>query len=435
MDSRVEFVKERNGAREFRLTSNGLRVLLVPRTVGKVIAFMVHYNIGSRNEGAGYTGSTHFLEHLMFKGSKNFPKDKFGIDKMMAKIGAVANASTWYDYTNYWEIFTPEHLDLFMAIEADRMRNATFSDQDRQDEMAVVRNELEMVENDPDEVLEIATVATAIQQHPYHWDTGGYITDVENVSTERFREFYDTFYYPNNALVILIGNFEESQMLNAVAKHFGNLESSPRAMQEIYTQEPPQQGERRVIVRRPGGNGIIKLAWMTPGATHPDFAAVRMLSYALSSGNRGLLKSKFVDTGRVASAETGHYAHKDPFPFFVEVNLLRQGGHASVEREMRKYLETLQKDGLTEEILERAKVILEARELYKRVNLRGVLNAFSSMEGAGGWELYYTIPEETHNVTLEDVMRVFRKYLVPDNLTVGWYVPTKASSSEEASNG
>lgn len=424
----AEFVKERNGAREFRLTTNGLRVLLVPNKLGRVIAIMTHYNIGSRNEAPGYTGSAHFLEHLMFKGSKNFSRDEFGLDKMMTKTGAYVNANTWYDRTGYLEICLPEHLDLFIAFEADRMRNAIFSDKDRQDEMTVVRGELEITENDPSQLLRMLVTSTAVQQHPYHWDTIGYRADVENVLTERFREFYDTFYYPNNAMIIIIGNLDEENALNMAVKHFGNIRSSPKPIPEIYTQEPVQKGERRVILRRPGGNGIIQLAWIVPGATHPDFAALEVLNYVLSVGNRGFLKTKFVDSGRVADVGSVHFELKDAYPFFIEIYLLRQRGHAGVEREILKYLESLKGGVLSHEALERAKLLAEAKEWYGRDNLESMLNAFSDSEGAGGWELYYSIPDAMHKVSLYDVMHVLRKYFTPDNLTVGWYVPKKALS-------
>lgn len=430
MDSRVEFVKEREGAREFRLTSNGLRVLFVPHSVGEVVAFMAHYNIGSRNEGVGHTGSTHFLEHLMFKGSKNFPKGtRQHIEQLFAQTGAISNASTGYDRTGYFEIIMPEHLDLFMRVEADRMRNATFTDEDRQDEMKVVRSELEMGENDPDDTLGNLVVATAVREHPYHHPVIGWRSDIEGVATERFREFYDKFYYPNNALLILVGNVDEDWALGMILEYFGNIEPSPEPTPQVYTKEPPQQGERRINLKRAGGNGIIHLAWMAPGAAHPDFAPLRVLSYVLAKGNSSLLKHKFVDSGLVARVSTTQFSVKDPFPFFIEIDLLREGGHVSVEREMRKYLESLQNEGISDERVERAKIIAYAQEWYRRDNPKSMLNSLSSVEGAGDWELYYTIPADMQRVTVDDVMRVFRQYIQPDNLTVGWYIPTKVKAS------
>ena len=203
----------------------------------------------------------------------------------------------------------------------------------------------------------------------------------------------------------------------------------------MHTKEPTQRGERHINLKLAGGNGIIHLAWMTPGATHPDFAPLEVLSYAFAQGNSSLLKHKFVDSGRVAQVSITHRSVKDPFPLFVVVDLLREVGHNSVEREMRKYLESLQSDGISYEQVERAKIIAYAKEWYRRDDPIRMLNSLSSAEGAGDWELYYTIPEGIQKVTMAEVMRVFRQYIQPDNLTVGWYVPTKpeGSPSPEAS--
>lgn len=429
MNRAVEFVKEIEGVREFRLL-NGLRVLLVPHNIGGVVAFMVHYNIGSRNEGVGYTGSTHFLEHLMFEGSKNFPKDTHPIEEMFARTGAMENATTWLDRTNYFEIVLPEHLELFMRVEADRMRNAAFSDEDRQSQMSVVRSELEMSQNDPANALEELVIATAIREHPYHHPTIGWRSDVEGVATERFREFYNTFYYPNNALIILAGSIREDKALGMIAEHFGGTEASPKPIPQVYTEEPPQEGERRVILKRPGGNGLIQFGWMVPGTSHKDFAALEVLRYILSIGEGALLKKKFVNSGRVASVHIQHFAFKDPFPFFLNIDLLRGIGHRAIEKEVRGYLGLLQKEGIDEDRIVRAKRLAEAHEWYGRDSLLGLLMNFSMAEGAGGWELYFSIPESIQTVSQGDIMRVFREYFHDDNLTVGWFVPQKAQESE-----
>ncbi len=425
MGSVFEFVKEHSGVKEFLLTTNGLRVLLVPHRIGEVVAFMVHYNIGSRNEGVGHTGSAHFLEHLMFKGSKNFPKDTHAIDKIFARTGAHANATTWLDRTNYYEIISPEHLELFMKVEADRMCNAAFGDQDRREEMTVVRSELEIGDNDPSEVLRNVVIATAIQEHPYHHPIIGWRSDVEGVDTAKFREFYNTFYYPNNAMLILIGNMDEQKALDMIVEHFGAVAPSSLPIPQVHTVEPRQQGERRVIVKRPGGNGIIHFAWMSPGAAHADFAPLEVLAYILGVGKRNLLKQKFLDSGRVSGISIAHLPIRDPFPFYLGFSLLKMAGHRAIEREARAYLAMLQKQGVAQDQVKRAKGLAEADVWYGRDSLNRMLMDFSMAEGAGSWELYFTLMESIREVTLEDVMRVFREYLVSDNLTVGWYVPIK----------
>ena len=202
-----KFIKTSEGIDEFILSKNGLTVLLLEDHAAPVATVMVTYHVGSRNEAIGYTGSTHLLEHLMFKGSKNYNKEKgTAIWTELQSIGAQINATTLNDRTNYFEVVPSEHLEKAIAIEADRMRNAFLRDKDRQPEMTVVRNEFERGENSPFDVLDKNIWATAYQAHPYHHSTIGWRSDIENISTARLKEFYNTYYWPNNATVTIIGD-------------------------------------------------------------------------------------------------------------------------------------------------------------------------------------------------------------------------------------
>ena len=202
-------IKSSGGISEYLLKTNGLTVLLLEEHSAPVVTFMVTYLVGSRNEALGHTGATHLLEHLMFKGSRNYNKDSGDtIWTLLQNVGARLNATTWLDRTNYFELLPKEHLESAMAVEADRMRYALLRDSDRQPEMTVVRNEFERGENDPWESLEKSMWATAYQAHPYHHSTIGWQSDIEGVSTERLRQFYETYYWPNNATVTVIGDFQ-----------------------------------------------------------------------------------------------------------------------------------------------------------------------------------------------------------------------------------
>jgi zinc protease len=189
----VKFIAEADGIREY-LMDNGMKVLLVENRVAPVATVLVVYKVGSRNEAVGYTGSTHLLEHMMFKGTPTFNKTKnTQIAATLQKIGADFNATTWYDRTNYYETVPSDKIELAIQLEADRMRNSFIADSDRQSEMTVVRNELERGQNEPTEVLDEAIYATAFREHPYHHPTIGWRADVEGVPTERLKTFYDTF--------------------------------------------------------------------------------------------------------------------------------------------------------------------------------------------------------------------------------------------------
>lgn len=421
----VQFIREFAGIKEFLLTTNGLRILLIPRRLGKIAALMVHYNVGSRNEAVGHTGSTHFLEHLNFKGSKNFPGKTCPIDKIFARTGAIYNANTGNDRTAYYEVVVPEHLPTFMAIEADRMRGASFTDQDRQDEMTVVRNELEIVESDSDSVLcWHLLVGTAILEHPYHHPTIGYRADVEGVATSRIREFYDTFYHPNNAVVAVAGNFKEREVLGMIVQYFGEIPRSARSIPQVYTIEPPQHGERRVVLKRPGQNGTLVLGWVVPGMTHEDYASLDLLNYILSGGSGGLLTKKFVNTGLVQSANCFLEPLRDSYPFIIAVKLLENRGHRNIERQIRAYLEELQNE-INEDHVERARRLTLAGATYRDDDMISLMMDISDAEGAGSWDLNARLHERQEKLTSDDVCTVMRKYLIPDNITVGWFVPER----------
>ena len=231
-----EFIKTSEGIDEFILSKNGLTVLLLEDHAAPVTTVMVTYHVGSRNEAIGYTGSTHLLEHLMFKGSKNYNKENGkAIWTELQSIGAQINATTWNDRTNYFEVVPSEYLEKAIAIEADRMRNAFLRDEDRQPEMTVVRNEFERGENSPFDVLDKNIWATAYQAHPYHHSTIGWRSDIENVSTERLKEFYNTYYWPNNATVTIIGDIEKGSALKHINKYFGQHTKSEHDIPEMYT--------------------------------------------------------------------------------------------------------------------------------------------------------------------------------------------------------
>src|ERR1044071_1463744 len=217
----VEFVAEEEGVREFRL-ANGLKLLLAETRVAPVATFLVLYRVGSRNEAVGHTGATHLLEHMLFKGTPTFNKAKgTQVAATLQKIGADFNATTWYDRTNYFQTVPSDQIELAVRLEADRMRNSFIADEDRQSEMTVVRNELERGQNEPTEVLDEAVYAAAFREHPYHHPTIGWRADVEGVPTSRLKEFYDTFYHPNNATAIVVGDFEREAALKLIQEHFG----------------------------------------------------------------------------------------------------------------------------------------------------------------------------------------------------------------------
>ncbi len=430
-----DFVKEKAGLREFRLRSNGLRVLLLANRVAPVLTFAVVYHVGSRNEAVGHTGSTHLLEHLMFKGTPEFDRAKgTAVAAVLEALGARFNATTWFDRTNYYETVPSDQLETALAIEASRMRRALLRDEDRVPEMTVVRNEFERGENSPFQVLYKHSFATAFREHPYHHPTIGWKTDIEGVSTARLREFYDTFYYPNNATAMLIGDFEEADALAAIGRHFGPLPASPQPIPAVYTVEPPQEGERRFIVRRAGQVAWCGLSWRTVAARHADTPALAVLGNILGGGITGRLHQALVEKSLALSVTVVAWQLRDPALFSVFAPVRPGVELSGVESVIRQEAARVAADSVTEAECEKARTQIEAEVIYDRDSTDQIAASLSEAIAVADWEWYADYPAAIRRVTAENVRRVARTYLVDDALTVGLYIPKPPAAGVPASD-
>ena len=419
-----EFVKESGGIKEYTMTSNGLRVLLKQDNTAPVATFMVTYEVGSRNEAIGYTGSTHLLEHLMFKGSRKFNTKKGNsVFQTLQSLGARMNATTWLDRTNYFAVLPSEHLETLIEIEADRMRSAYIKEEDRQSEMTVVRNEFERGQNSPSGVLDENIWATAYQAHPYHHSTIGWKEDIENVSIERLKEFYDTFYWPNNATAIAIGDFTEAGALSMIKKHFGKIRKSTKPIPEVYTAEPKQEGIRTITLKRAGQQGIVGVAHKTPSATNPDAAAFMVLSSILSSGKNSRFYKNITDKGLTTSVYIWDSLFRDPGLFTVYANLSPDVDHKTVEEAIVNEYEKIKKDGVSEEEVKRAQSQLIASMKFSQDGSYAVASGLNEAIASGDWTLYTTYGDKIGAVTKEDIKKIVNKYFLEDLSTIGYFVP------------
>jgi len=427
-----EFVKESGGIKEYTMTSNGLRVLLKQDNTAPVATFMVTYEVGSRNEAIGYTGSTHLLEHLMFKGSRKFNTKKGNsVFQTLQSLGARMNATTWLDRTNYFAVLPSEHLETLIEIEADRMRNAYIKEEDRQSEMTVVRNEFERGQNSPSGVLDENIWATAYQAHPYHHSTIGWKEDIENVSIERLREFYDTFYWPNNATAIAIGDFAEKEALSMIKKHFGKIRKSTKPIPEVYTAEPKQEGIRTITLKRAGQQGIVGVAHKTPAATHPDAPAFMVLSSILSSGKNSRFYKNITDKGLTTSVYIWDSLFRDPGLFTVYANLSPDVDHKTVEKAVVDEYEKIKKDGVSDEEVKNAQTQLIASMKFRQDGSYAIASGLNEAIASGDWTLYTTYDEKIGTVTKEDVQRIVKEYFKEDLSTIGYFIPLGAGGQNK----
>ncbi len=420
----VEFVKSFAGIDEYRLANNGLGILLVPDHSAPVVTFEVTYRVGSRNEVTGTTGATHILEHMMFKGSEGFNDAKGNsVKQYLERIGGQYNANTSVDRTTYFATVGRESLEGYIAIEADRMRRLLLRETDRQAEMTVVRNEYERGKNDPDEVLMEAVTAAAFVALPYHHPTIGWLSDIEHVPIEKLRAFYDTFYWPNNATVTVVGDIDPAATLQLIRKYYGVYPRSPAAIPDIYTEEPAQRGARRVVIKRPGDLGAVLIAHRVPNGRDTDQPALEMLDAILSSGKSARLFRALVDQGIALNAGSGTDLHRDLSLHTLFAQLAPGATHEQVEKALLAELGKIKAEGVSAAEIDRVKQQYLAADAYRRDGTAAVASEINEWIAIGDWTLYSRFPEQVEHVTPADVQRVAKKYFDEDQSTTGWFVP------------
>lgn len=422
---------------EYRLEANGLTVLLMRDDSAPVVTFMVTYLVGSRNEVTGTTGATHLLEHLMFKGSENFnASNGKGYDQVLDPLGAQNNATTWFDRTNYYVNSPSEHLPTIVALEADRMRGLLLREEDRQLEMTVVRNEFERGENDPFNVLLDQVGSVAFVAHPYHHPTIGWRSDIENVPIEKLREFYDTFYWPNNATVSVIGAFDPGSTLELIRTHYGEIPKSPHPIPQVYTVEPDQDGLRRLVVRRAGELGVVDLAHKICAGTDADYAPLTVLSAILGTGKNSRLYRALTDPGLSPGVSLATFFHHDPTLHHTLIPLAPGVTHQQVEDVAIEEIERIKREGVTADEVAAATSQLLAQMAYERDGAFKIAANLNECIAVGDWTTYYTVEENTRRVTPDDVQRVANQYFLENRRTTGWFVPITADAdTSEAEAG
>ncbi len=422
-------VKSLGGIDEYRLESNGLQVLLMPEHSAPVLTFMVTYRVGSRNEVTGTTGATHLLEHLMFKGTPNFNREKGNnVDQLLERTGALYNATTWLDRTNYYQTLGNEHLASVVAMEADRMRNLWLKEEDRRPEMTVVRNEFERGENNPFQALIKEIFQAAFVAHPYHHSTIGHRSDIERVPIEKLREFYDTYYWPDNATVTVIGDFQPAEALALIKQHYGAIPKSPRPIPQLYTEEPEQTGPRRVTVKRAGQLGVVALGFKNPAALHDDWAAVEILGNILTDGVNSRLYRALTDKGITTSASNYNGYFHDPSLTIFFLALAPGAKAEDAERLALEEIEKLKRDGVTKEEVDAA-IAKQLTDLaFGRDGSFAIAGQINEHIAVGDWQNFVKIGDRFKAVTAEKVKAVANKYLNVDQSTTGVFVPVLPSA-------
>lgn len=404
---------------------NGLRVLLFPDSSSPKLTVNMTYLVGSRHEGYGESGMAHLLEHMNFIQTTNGRNVK----KELVDHGAQWNGSTDVDRTNYFETVTAseENLKWALGLEADRMVNMRIEKPLLDTEMTVVRNEFERGENQPERILEERVLSTAYLWHNYGKSTIGSRADIERVPIDRLAAFYRKYYQPDNAVLVVAGQFDATKALADVASTLGALPRPTRKLDATYTVEPVQDGERSVELRRVGNNQAVMIAWHAPAFSHPDSAALEVMGGILSGGGRagsGRLYKALVDNKKALSARVNFEELHDPGVVIASATLSKD---QSLEEARRIIIDTVNSVAIeppTKDEVEREKArILQGMERQLN-NSQGMARGLSETIASGDWRLFFLNYEQIRSVTPEDVVRVAKLYFKAANRTVGEFIPT-----------
>ena len=410
---------------------NGLQVVVIPDHRAPIVTHMVWYKAGSADEPPGKSGIAHFFEHLMFKGTKNHPAGEF--DAKVSEIGGEQNAFTSYDYTAFFQTVAPDALPTMMAYEADRMRNLILTEDVIGPERDVVLEERRMrVENDPEALLQEEFNATLYQNQPYRIPVIGWMQEMEKLNRVDATAFYDKFYAPNNAVLVVAGDIEPEQVKKLAEDTYGKVPRGPDLPPRDRPKEPEQNTRRTVVMedQRVSVPSFSK-SWVVPSyhtAKPGEAEALDLLSEILGGGNRSRLYQELVVKNGIASSAGAYFQGTmlDDTSFTVYGSPLGDKSIEDVEKAVDGEIARIAKDGVTADELERAKTRFVRSAVFARDNQAGMARIYGSALATGGtvkdvadW------PDRIRAVTAEQVQDAARRYLDANRSVAGYLMPAK----------
>ncbi|MDA8084110.1 MAG: pitrilysin family protein [Nitrospiraceae bacterium] len=408
------------------ILDNGLKVLILEEHKAPTATFQVWYRVGSRDENIGKTGLSHLLEHMMFKGTREHGPKTFS--QSIQRAGGTDNAFTTAEYTAYFEMLASDRLDLPIELEADRMRNLMLTDDAVLSERDVVMEERRLrYDDDPQNLLLEQVVATAFQNHPYRWPVIGWMSDLKTLNPEDLRRHYATYYEPNNAVIVVVGDVNPVQILSKIRKAFGKIPKGPE-IRETKASEDPQYGEKRIIVRKEAELPEVLIAYKAPAISQEDGPALDVLGSILSEGKSTRIYNALVYEKQLAlSAGAGYDGmHRDPHLFFAEATAARGRDIGDVEKALIEEIEKIRQQPPSESEVQKAKNQVEASFIMEQDSFYMQARLIGTFEMIGGWRLIDSYLDGIRKVTAGDVLRVARKYLVPGGKTTGVLIPLEA---------
>ncbi|MBN1217897.1 MAG: insulinase family protein [Anaerolineae bacterium] len=410
---------------------NGLKILLKPIHTAPVVSNWIWYRVGGRNEQPGKTGISHWVEHMMFKGTPTFPKGSIMLE--VNRNGGVLNGFTGQDYTAYFETLPADRLDLGLRIESDRMANSVIDPAEVDSERTVIISEREGSENEPEWALYEEVMSTAFRVHPYGHMVIGWKDDLRNITRDDLYQHYKMYYGPHNAALVIVGDIDIDSVQARIEELFGPIPAGPTppAMQ---IKEPPQQSERRVVMRQPGTTAYIQSVYHTCPGNAEDTFPLMMLEAILSGVNFGggppthrsaRLYRALVETEIAAYAGAHFQLSIDPdaFRFYGTV----RDGHSLEEFEtaLDAEISRLHQEPVSEDELARVRKQVQAQFAYTLERVSNQAQWLGLMEMLGDWRRFDAFVDNLSAVTAADVQRVAQKYLQPANRTMGWFEPIR----------
>jgi zinc protease len=418
-----------------RTLANGLKVLVQEEHTAPLVSVWCWYKVGSKDERAGLTGVSHWVEHMNFKGSTNIPRDQ--VKGIIEQFGGTWNGYTWVDQTTYFETASTDALDRMMFIEAERMANCLYHPDDCDSERTVIISELQGGENDPDQLLDQELTAVAFNAHPYRHPTIGWLSDLQSMSRDDLYGFYRCHYVPNNATLVVVGDVEADDAFARAERMFGAIPPG-EITRRRYTAEPPQAGERRVRLRKEGTTAYLKVGYHAPAIHDGRFFALLALD-AILTGAKGLnlwasfrvpppqrsarLYRALVERG-LASAVSGWLAPtQDPFLYTLSLTATDGTSLSALESALFDAIDHVRQNGITQAELTRAKAQLKARLIFESDSVTNIAHQLGYFETIANADVFLTLPARIAAVSLDDVAAVAGSVFAETNRTVGWFEP------------
>jgi predicted Zn-dependent peptidase len=397
---------------------NGLKIVAIPLDNGSnVISTDIFYNVGSRNEVMGKSGIAHMLEHLNFKSTKNIKAGEF--DTIVKGFGGVNNASTGFDFTHYYIKSSSKNMSKSLELYADLMENLTLKDEEFQPERDVVAEERRWrTDNSPMGYLYFKLFNNQFTYHPYHWTPIGFMDDIQNWSIEDIRDFHSTYYQPQNAIVIITGDINKDDVFNEATKYFEHIKNTKDIPVAIHTKEPKQDGAKRIIIHKDSQVEILAISYHIPDFNHEDQVALSALSELLTSGKSSRLNELLIDKKQLSNSVYAYNMELTDPGVYLFMAMCNPGVNAiDVEKEILDVIKDIQNGKVKQKELDKIKINTKADFVFSLESSTSVANLYGSYLIRGNMEPLLTYEEKINNLTIDDIVKVAKKYLTEDNST------------------